>query len=99
MATPTYKFWRSRPTEAWYQLSKDEQDKHTAQMEQALQKAGGKRIVACTPAWSTPQWLLCGVEVFPDVEAVQKHTELIYALDHFRYFESETMLGTEWPPA
>lgn len=99
MATPTYKFWMSKPTEAWYQLSEEEQNKHSAQLQDALQQVGGKTIIQCTPAWSAEQWLLCGVEEFPSIEAVQNHTELIYALDHFRYFEGQSMLGTQWPPA
>ncbi len=99
MATPVYKFWRMRPTEAWYQLSEDERNAHMAQTREALQKVGAKSLIMCTPVWSAGQWLLCGVEEFPDVDAVQTHAELLNAMEHARYADSESMLGTEWPPA
>ena len=38
---------------------------------------------------------------FPDIEAVQKHTQLLNELNWFRYVESMTVLGTksEEPPS
>jgi hypothetical protein len=98
MPTPVYKFWRSTFTRAWYALSEEEQNEHSAQMQAALKQVGGKGILMCTPAWSAEQWMLCGVEQFPDVEAVYKHTQLIYELDHFRYVRGESWLASEWPP-
>jgi hypothetical protein len=97
MAESIYKFWMSRPTEAWYQLSEEEQNKHTAKSQEVLHKVGGKTVIVCTSVWSNEQWLLCGVEEFPDTDAVQKHTELLFQLDHFRYFEGQSTLGTKWP--
>ena len=99
MAQPVYKLWMTRPTEAWYQLSVEEQNSHTAKIQEALAQVGGKTIVQCTPAWSSEQWLLFGVEEYPDIEAVWEHTGFLYSLNHFRYFESTSMLGTKWPPA
>jgi hypothetical protein len=99
MAEPVYKFWRSRPKEAWYQLSEEEQNAHMAKSVQALETVGGKKIITCTPAWSTEDWLLCGVEEFPSVEAVQQHTQLLFDIDHFRHFEGESTLGSEWQPS
>jgi hypothetical protein len=98
MASPVYKFWRSRPTEAWYQLSEEEQNAHMAQVQEARRTVGGKTIIMCTPAWSAQQWLLCGVEEFPDVDAAQRHTQLLNELGHFRYTTGESMLSTQWPP-
>ena len=93
-----YKFWMSRATEVWYQLSEEEQNKHTAKIREALQQVGGKIVLHCTPAWSNEHWLLCGVEEFPDTDAVQKHTELLFNLGHFRYFDGQSMLAVKWPP-
>ena len=99
MAEPVYKFWRNRFRNSWYELSEEEQNAHMARVEEALEKVGGKRIIICTPAWSNQEWLGCGVEEFPSVEAVQQHTQLLFDMGHFRYSEGESMLGVKWPPS
>ena len=38
MAGPIYKFFQTRYTERWYQLSEAEQNAHLAKVEQALKK-------------------------------------------------------------
>jgi hypothetical protein len=95
MGNPIFKFWMCRVTEAWYQLSEEEQNAHLAKINESLEAAGGKRIVACQTAWSSEQWQYVGVEEFPDIEAVQKHTADLEELGHFRYLESASILGTE----
>ena len=40
-----------------------------------------------------------GLDEFPDIEAVQKFTELLHEQDHFRYIEGVSMLGTKWEPS
>jgi hypothetical protein len=97
MAKPVYKFWRSRPTEAWYQLSEEEQNKLLAKGQEALQKVGGKTLIMCTPGWSNEAWLLCGVEEFPDRDALEQHTMLLFEIEHFRYFNGESIVGVEYP--
>jgi hypothetical protein len=37
-----------------------------------------------------------GLDEFADIEALQKHAELLNEHDHFRYIESVSMLGTKW---
>jgi hypothetical protein len=37
-----------------------------------------------------------GVEEFPDIEAVQKHAELLNEIDQYRYIEGISVLGTKW---
>jgi hypothetical protein len=97
MAEPVYKFWRTQVTEAWFQLSEEEQNAHLAKIGEALEKVGGKSIVTCASAWSAEQWLACGVEEFPDIDAVQQHTRLLFELEHSRYMSGESWLGTKWP--
>jgi hypothetical protein len=99
MAGPIYKLWLFKPSEAWYQLSKEERDSLGNKVMEDLEKVGGKRLLMCTPLWSSEQWMLFGVEEFPDIEAVQKFTALLYERDHFRYIESMSMLGIEWTPS
>ena len=94
MAGPVYKMFRARWKEAWFALSKEEQDALTAKVIDALKQAGGKEVVFCNSAWSSEQWWGFGVEEFPDIEAVQQHTQLLQELDWMRYVESETLLGT-----
>ena len=79
------------------ELSEEERNKIGAEALEALQKAGGKMIVMCFSGWSTEQWRVFGVKEFPDIEAVQEHAQFLVELDHGRYMESYSMLGTEYP--
>jgi hypothetical protein len=85
--------------EPWYQLSKEEQEDLMAQVDKIREKAGCKMVVLCKSGWSSEEWPFFGVEEFPDIEAEQKHFELLNELNWFRYIESVTVLGTEWQPA
>ena len=98
MAGPIYKLWMFRPTEAWYQLSKEERDALGNKALEDIEKAGGKSVLMCSPTWSTERWWLFGVDEYPDIEAVQKFTRILSGRDHFRYIESYSMLGTKWSP-
>ncbi len=96
MTGPIYKLWQAKFTEAWYQLSQEEQRQRVAQVEEALTQVGGKRVLLCNSAWANEQWSAFGVEEFPDIEAVQKHSQLLDELNWYRYIESITTLGTRW---
>ena len=99
MAEPIYKLWMMRYKEAWYQLSEEEQNSQLAKAVEALDKAGGKSVLTCTSLWSSERWMAFGVEEYPDIEAARKHTELLFELEHYRYFESVSYLGIKWPPS
>ena len=99
MAGPIYKSFRGKPGEAWYQLSQEERESLMAKVNEALEKVGGKRVVLCDSSWASQEWHFFGVEVFPDIEAVQKHTELLNELNWFRYGEASILLGTEMQPS
>jgi hypothetical protein len=96
MAQSIYKLWQGRPTEAWHQLSQEEQQRLMGKVTEALDTAGGKELVACDAAWSNERWPFFGVEEFPDLEAVQRHEQLLTDLNWLRYIESRTTLGTEF---
>jgi hypothetical protein len=97
MSGPIYKvFLIHRWTDAWYQLSTEERQAFLAKSSEALEQAGGKMLVACISLWSSEEWPVFGVEVFPDVEAVQRHTELLAQFSNLRYVDSISALGTEW---
>jgi hypothetical protein len=97
MTQAVYKLFLVKPTEAWFQLSREEQGKLFAQVDEARAKAGGKVILACESGWASEQWPFWGVEQFPDAEAVQKFAELLNAFNWLRYMASMTVLGTEMP--
>ncbi len=94
MAGPIYKLFMGRMTEAWYQLSEDEQRRLMAQI--GAEKVGGRLIVECGSAWSSEQWQFFGIEEFPDIEAVQAYSELLNGLEWYRYADTVSMLGTQW---
>jgi hypothetical protein len=98
MAGPIYKFFQFRFTESWYKLSKSDQDAHQAKVKEALKSVDGKTVLMCTPVWTTEKWLVCGVEEFPNAEAVQNYAMQLYQLGHFRYIEATSMLAMNLPP-
>lgn len=98
MAQPIYKFFRVRFSEAWYQLSEEEQNSLETKVNQALQEVGGKRVLLCSTNWSSEQWSIAGVEEFPNIEAVQNHIAALNRLDWWRYIESTILLGTKLEP-
>jgi hypothetical protein len=95
MAQSIYKLWQGRPTEAWHQLSQEDQQRLLGKVMEALDTAGGKELVICDAAWSNERWPVFGLEEFPDIEAVQRHEQLLTDLNWARYIESRTTLGTE----
>lgn len=99
MTQPIYKLWlMKRPTEAYFQLSEAERDEHFAKLEKALEEVGGKMVIFCDSAWSSEQWQAFGVEEYPNIEALQKLTAIHEEIQHFRYLESMTVLGTKSDP-
>ena len=96
MAGPVYQFYMGKATEAWYQLSKEEQDKLMAKVRDCLVQVGGKSILMCNSVWASEQTQFWGVEEFPDIEAVQKLAQLHEELNWYRYVDSKTILGTKW---
>jgi len=98
MAQPIYKSFFAKFTESWYQLSKAEQDDLMNKVTAARDKVGGKLQVVCNCNWSSEPWQGFGLEVFPDMEAVQQFTRLLNEMNWFRYIDSFSLLGTELPP-
>jgi len=90
-----YKLWRGRFTEAWYRLPQDEQQQLMDKVVGALEQVGGKELIVCQSAWSNERWQAFGVEEFQDVDAEQRHQQILLDLAWARYFDSETTLGTE----
>ena len=95
MAQQIYKSFYGNPQEAWYQLSKAEQDSLFQKVSAARDKVGGKAVVICNSGWSSDSYQFFGVEVFPSIEAAQEHNKLLNELNWFRYIDGFSILGTE----
>lgn len=97
MAGPIYKLFMFKPTEAWYQLSPQEQQAIIAETQGIQRDLGGKTIIECFSGWSSEQWQYFGVEEYPSIEAVQALTAAHLKIGLYRYTEAMTLLGTEAP--
>jgi len=95
MSQPLTKMYMMRYTEAWYQLSREEQEELMEKVRQALKKVGGKQVMSCLSLWSSEKWMAFGIEKFPSLEAQLLHTQMLFDLGWYRYVESESQLGIE----
>lgn len=98
MAQPIYKLFIAKSTQAAHQLPEEEWQKLSAKLDEAFAKVGGKRVILCNSGWASEQWTFWGVEEFPDIEALQKYTELLNELNWFQYTDALTVLGTKQEP-
>ena len=95
MAGPVYKLFLCRFTEAWYQLSKEEQDQVVAAEMERSKQTGCKTVIFCDCSWSAEQWMFFGVEEYPDIESVQRVVELQREVNWGRYMQGISFLGTK----
>jgi len=84
-------------TEAWYQLSKEEQDSLWSKVEEVDKRAGAKWLIVCDSRWADEEVFDWGVIEYPDMEAYQKKVEELEKLQWWRYFSAKTILGTKMP--
>jgi hypothetical protein len=87
--------FRAAVKEAWYQLSKEEQDALFAKIQDTMKSVGGKSMLVCNSSWNSEQWLFWGVEEFPSLEAVQEYARCLEELNWFRYVDAEILLGSK----
>ena len=96
MATPVYLLVLGKGyTEAWYQLSKAEQDSLWSKVEEIDNRAGAKYHIFCNSRWADEDIMIWGVIEYPSMEAYQKKVEELEALEWWRYFSGKTILGTK----
>jgi hypothetical protein len=81
-------------TEAWYQLSKEEQETLWAKVEEIDRRAGGVWKIACNSRWADEEIFDWAVLEYPDMEAYQAKVAQLEDLQWWRYFEAKTILGT-----
>lgn len=84
-------------TEAWYQLSKEEQNSLWSKTQEVHKRAGAKWLILCNSRWADEEIFDWGVIEYPDMEAYLKKVEELERLDWWRYFSAKTILGTKMP--
>lgn len=82
-------------TEAWYQLSKEEQDALWAKVQEVDGRAGATFHIFCNSRWADEEVMLWGVIEYPSMEAYQQKAAELEAMDWWRYASTKTILGTK----
>lgn len=88
-------FFIGRMTEAWYALSKEEQNRLFETVKSALEASGGRPLVYCDSTWASERYQFFGVDMFPDIESVQRCYRAFDDLNWMRYVDTITLLGTK----
>ena len=95
MAKQIFKLFMMKPSEAWFQLSSEEQQSLFEKVSDSLKNSGGKTIIAADSSWSSREWMFFGVQEYPDIESLLKHAKDLGEMNWFRYGEGKLILGTE----
>jgi hypothetical protein len=93
MSTPIYKIWKTRPNAAWFDLNEQEQNDLLGQNTSLFAELGGKSILTCRSFWSVERYILFGIELFPNAQALQKHSDKLEDLGWPKLLDSESLLG------
>ena len=96
MSTPVYLLVLANGfTEAWYQLSKADQDSLWSRVQEVDKRAGANWHIACNSRWADEGIWSWAVLEYPSMEAYQKKVGELEALEWWRYFSAKTILGTK----
>jgi hypothetical protein len=95
MSKPVYLLAMIDFTEAWHQLSKQEQDHLWAKVQEIDQRAGAKWVISCNSRWADEAIFAWGVLEYPSMEAYQQKAAELEQLNWWRYCSAKTVLGTK----
>ena len=96
MSKPVFVFFCiEKFTEAWYQLSKEEQDNLFVKLGELNKKYGVKGLIYCDSRWGNEATSSWGVEEYADLDSYQKKVEEQEKLELWRYLSSKTIFGTK----
>lgn len=87
-----------KPKEAYFKLFEEERKNFSYKAIKDVEQVGGRWLAYCNCYWSNEEWSYFGVMEFPDIDAVQKHSEFIEKLEQSRYVETKSHLGTRASP-
>ena len=82
-------------TEAWYNLSKQEQDDLWTKAKAIDDEAGATWHLLCDSRWADEEMPNWGIIEYPDLEAYQRKVAALEAIDWWRYLSTRTVLGTK----
>jgi hypothetical protein len=82
-------------TEAWYGLSKEEQNSLWAKVQAVDERAGAVWQLICDARWADEEIFDWGVIEYPDFEKYQQKVAELEELQWWRYFSAKTILGTK----
>ena len=85
------------PSPRWNQLPQAERDALWEKVEKRFKELGGERNLWVDSSWSSEEHPGFFVEVYPDIEALQKFTAYLNELKFLQYFDVMTVVGTESP--
>jgi hypothetical protein len=96
MSTPVYLLVLAKGyTEAWYQLSKEEQDALWAKVGEIDKRAGAQFHVFCNARWADEDLMAWGVIEYPSMEACVQKAKELEDMNWWRYISAKTILGTK----
>ncbi|HMD88925.1 MAG TPA: hypothetical protein VKF38_07160 [Anaerolineaceae bacterium] len=81
--------------EAWYRLSKAEQDALWSKAMDAEKQAGARLVIACQARWADEALSDWTVLEYPNLEAYQQKVAQLEKLNWWRYVSAKTVLGTK----
>lgn len=82
-------------TEAWYQLSKEEQNNLWSKAMEVEKRVGARLVIACNSRWTDEGLSDWAVLEYPNMEAIQQKAVELEKLNWWRYFSAKTILGTK----
>jgi hypothetical protein len=95
---PIYKLWLMNYQQAWYNLDEAKQQDLGGKISNCLAQNGAKSLLTAVSLWADEKWAAFGIEEFPDIEAVMKHSQALNELQWCRYIKCRSSLGTLiWP--
>ena len=83
-------------SEAYSVLSDEEKRSLSARRRAVHENLNRRDVLTCQSAWSSEQWGGFGLEEFADIETAQKKSEGFVELNHYRYYDITSILGTQW---
>lgn len=86
-------------SEAWHQLSEEEQKSLWGKVQEVDRRAGANYLGGYSARWSSEEVEGFGIIEYPDIDKYQKKVEELEALNWWRYFRGKTILGTKDPNA
>ena len=82
-------------TEAWHQLSEDEQSSLWSKVQEIDKRAGAKFLASYDSRWADETTVGFGIIEYPDMDAYQQKVKEVEKLNWWRYFTGKTLLGTK----